>query len=79
MKIDIDKVTEAELVDLNNRIVERLRFLENSVMSSVQRAAIAWNILTAAGIAGIRDVFVPPITNGVNICVQIKKAYQGQP
>jgi len=28
MKIDIDKLTEAELVDLNNRIVERLRFLD---------------------------------------------------
>jgi hypothetical protein len=27
VKIDIDKLTEAELVDLNNRIVERLRFL----------------------------------------------------
>jgi UbiD family decarboxylase len=54
-------------------------YSENSVMSSVQRAAIAWNILTAAGIPGIRDVFVPPITNGVNIIVQIKKAYQGQP
>lgn len=27
MKIDIDKLTEAQLVDLNNRIVERLRFL----------------------------------------------------
>ena len=27
MKIDIDKLAEAELVDLNNRIVERLRFL----------------------------------------------------
>src|SRR6185437_7691342 len=26
-RIDIDKLTEAELVDLNNRIVERLRFL----------------------------------------------------
>jgi len=40
-------------------------YSENSVMSSVQRAAIAWNILTAAGIPGVRDVFVPPITNGV--------------
>ena len=29
MKIDIDKPTEAELVDLNNRIVERLRFLNH--------------------------------------------------
>ncbi len=27
MKIDIDKLSEAELTDLNNRIVERLRFL----------------------------------------------------
>ncbi|MGH7277410.1 MAG: UbiD family decarboxylase [Candidatus Rokuibacteriota bacterium] len=54
-------------------------YSENSVMSSVQRAAIAWNILTQAGIPGIRDVFVHPISNGVNICVQIKKAYQGQP
>ena len=26
-KIDIDRLTEAELIDLNNRIVERLRFL----------------------------------------------------
>lgn len=27
MKIDIDQLTEEELVDLNNRIVARLRFL----------------------------------------------------
>ena len=27
MKIDIDKLTEAELVDLNHKIVARLRFL----------------------------------------------------
>ena len=27
MKIDIDRLTEQELVDLNHRIVERLRFL----------------------------------------------------
>jgi 4-hydroxy-3-polyprenylbenzoate decarboxylase len=54
-------------------------YSENSVMSSIQRAAIAWNILNGAGIPGVRDVFVPPITNGVNIIVQIKKAYQGQP
>jgi hypothetical protein len=27
MKIDIDKLTEEELIDLNHRIVERLRFL----------------------------------------------------
>jgi hypothetical protein len=28
MKIDIDKLSEAELADLNRRIVERLRFLD---------------------------------------------------
>ena len=28
-RIDIDKLTEAELVDLNSRIVERLRFLNH--------------------------------------------------
>jgi len=27
MRIDIDKLSEAELIDLNHRIVERLRFL----------------------------------------------------
>ena len=27
MKIDISKLREAELIDLNNKIVERLRFL----------------------------------------------------
>ncbi len=27
MKIDIDRLTEAELIDLNNRIAERLRLL----------------------------------------------------
>ena len=30
MTIDIDKLTEAELVDLNNRIIERLRFLQQA-------------------------------------------------
>jgi len=29
-KIDIDDLTEAELIDLNNRIVERLRFLHQA-------------------------------------------------
>lgn len=30
MRIDIDRLTEAELVDLNNRIVQRLRFLQQA-------------------------------------------------
>ena len=29
IKIDIDRLSEAELVDLHHRIVERLRFLEH--------------------------------------------------
>jgi hypothetical protein len=29
MKIDIDRLTEEELIDLNHRIVERLKFLES--------------------------------------------------
>ena len=29
-KIDIDRLTEVELIDLNNRIVERLRFLHQA-------------------------------------------------
>jgi len=29
MKIDIDKLTEKELIDLNHRIMERLKFLES--------------------------------------------------
>ncbi|MCU0500960.1 MAG: hypothetical protein MUC51_04195 [Anaerolineae bacterium] len=29
MKIDIDRLTEAELVDLNHRIVERLRLMQH--------------------------------------------------
>jgi len=35
MKIDIDKLTEPELIDLNYRIVQRLRFL-HQVRSHVQ-------------------------------------------
>lgn len=30
MAIDIDKLTEAELIDLNHRIVERLRFIQHA-------------------------------------------------
>jgi hypothetical protein len=29
MRIDIDRLTESELIDLNNRIVERLRFMSH--------------------------------------------------
>lgn len=52
---------------------------ENSYMSSIQRAAIACNVLRNAGIPGILDVFVHPVNNGTTVIVQIKKHYEGQP
>jgi UbiD family decarboxylase len=52
---------------------------ENSMMSSIQRAAIAWNILEQQGVPGIVNVHVHPVTNGTNICVAINKRYQGHP
>jgi hypothetical protein len=30
MKIDVDKLNESELIDLNNRIIQRLRFLQQA-------------------------------------------------
>ena len=50
---------------------------ENSMMSSIQRAAIAWNILEQQGVPGVTNVHVHPVTNGTNICVAINKRYQG--
>ena len=50
---------------------------ENSMMSSIQRAAIAWNILEQQGLPGIVNVHVHPVTNGTNVCVAINKRYQG--
>ena len=52
---------------------------ENSYMSAIQRAAIAWNILRNAGIPGVLDVCVHPVNNGTTVIVQIKKTYEGQP
>jgi len=40
MKIDIDKMTEAELVELNHRIVQRLKFLGSSGESVGKKAGI---------------------------------------
>ncbi|MDR0359839.1 MAG: UbiD family decarboxylase [bacterium] len=50
---------------------------ENSSMSSIQRAAIAWGTLRAAGVPGVRGVFAVPVTNGTTVVVQIAKAYEG--
>ncbi len=51
---------------------------ENSIMSSVQRAALAWNILDRAGVPGVTDVHCPPANNGTTLIVQIRQTYRGQ-
>jgi UbiD family decarboxylase len=52
---------------------------ENSVMSSIQRAAIAWNVLDASGVPGITDVHCPAANNGTTIMLQMRTRYRGQP
>ncbi|SRR5579875_1845701 len=52
---------------------------EYAFVAAIQRAAIAWETLRQAGIPGIVDVFVHPVSNGTTVVVQIKKLYEGQP
>lgn len=42
---------------------------ENSIMSSVQRAALAWNILDRSGVPGITDVHCPAANNGTTLMI----------
>ena len=51
---------------------------ENSIMSSVQRAALAWNILERSGVPGITDVHCPAANNGTTLIIQMKQTYRGQ-
>jgi 4-hydroxy-3-polyprenylbenzoate decarboxylase len=51
---------------------------ENSVMSSIQRAAVAWNVLTTAGVPGVTDVHCPPANNGTTLIIQLHQTYRGQ-
>ncbi|WP_051342976.1 UbiD family decarboxylase [Pseudonocardia spinosispora] len=50
---------------------------ENSCLSSVQRAGIAWATLETAGVPGISQVYIHPVTNGTTIVVQIDKVHEG--
>jgi UbiD family decarboxylase len=52
---------------------------ENSHMSSLQRAAIAWSTLQNAGVPGVTGVYVHPVTNGTTVAIQIKKVNEGHP
>src|SRR3546814_3680255 len=47
-------------------------------MSSVMRAATAWNALESAGVPGVVDVFGQPIQAGINTVVSIHQTYRGQ-
>jgi UbiD family decarboxylase len=51
---------------------------ENSVMSSVQRAGIAWNVLERAGVPGVTDVHCSPANNGTTVFIQLRQSYRGQ-
>ncbi len=52
-------------------------FSENSVCSSIMRAATAWNVLDRAGVPGVTGVWCPPVQAGVNTVVQVKQSYRG--
>lgn len=51
---------------------------ENSVMSSIQRAAVAWNVLKNAGVPGVTDVHCPAANNGTTLIIQLRQTYRGQ-
>ena len=47
-------------------------------MSSVQRAALAWNILERSGVPGVTDVHCPAANNGTTLMIQLRQTYRGQ-
>jgi UbiD family decarboxylase len=53
-------------------------FSENSVCSSIMRAATAWNVLDRAGVPGITDVWCPPVHAGINLLIQMRQSYRNQ-
>lgn len=40
-------------------------------------SAIAWNLMEDLGVSGVTDVWIPPVTSGTHIIVQIHKNYRG--
>lgn len=53
-------------------------YSENSICSSIMRAATAWNVLDRAGVPGITDVWCPPVHAGINLLIQMKQSYRNQ-
>jgi UbiD family decarboxylase len=50
---------------------------EDSILCAYAWSAIAWNTLEDVGVAGVTDVWMPPVSTGTNIVVQIHKMYRG--
>lgn len=50
---------------------------EDSPLCAYSWSAIAWNMLEDSGVAGVTDVWMPPVVTGTHIVVQIRKAYRG--
>ncbi len=53
-------------------------YSENTVTSSIMRAATAWNVLDRAGVPGITDVWCQPVQAGINLLIQMKQSYRNQ-
>ena len=53
-------------------------YSENTVTSSIMRAATAWNVLDRSGVPGITDVWCPPVQAGINLLIQMKQSYRNQ-
>lgn len=51
---------------------------EDSAMFEVSLSAVAWNVLEDAGVPGILDVWVHPVTVGTHVFVQIRSMYRNQ-
>lgn len=49
---------------------------EDYVMFEASLSAIAWNIMEDSGVPGVVDVWVPPVSCGTNIMVQIQNCYR---
>jgi UbiD family decarboxylase len=53
-------------------------YSENTVTSSIMRAATAWNVLDRSGVPGIMDVWCPPVQAGINLLISMKQSYRNQ-
>ncbi len=53
-------------------------YSENTVTSSIMRAATAWNVLDRSGVPGITDVWCNPVQAGIHLLIQMKQSYRNQ-